>query len=238
MEEAIGALRAVVMEPNDLAARLDYAAAVGGERGEFIRLQIEDSERIRSGKTRMHGARTYALERKHRQAWRLALPEGVADPMFFRGFVELVTVDGDWFADHYQELMAAAPIRQLTIRANSGRYAACPGLAQLVGLTFALPTSVAAVTALVSSPYTSALRYLDIRGVQLADEDVAALLEALPSLDCCRVKGFAADVGRDYDGTITQIVRSTRLCEFEAKYRVFPCLSGAAEQGDIDVEGY
>ncbi|MCW2751435.1 MAG: hypothetical protein JWR83_2545 [Aeromicrobium sp.] len=109
----------VVARPYDDGVREAYAAAVrrsDPERAELIRLQLMTTRMRRTGvDTYPHGMRESDLIRAHHARWAEPIAQYVSGYQFFRGFVELVTVDAEWFLESADELYDLAPILHLDL---------------------------------------------------------------------------------------------------------------------------
>jgi uncharacterized protein (TIGR02996 family) len=143
-------LQEIVANPDDDAARLVWADAVGGERGELVVIQCELA---RGGLSR-----DAAIARRKREAellehnaavWTRELDGLAKSPRFQRGFVESAAVQAAVFADKGDALFAAAPLlRDIEVEGLSAgesaeavveplkRMVASPRFTRLRGLRF------------------------------------------------------------------------------------------------------
>jgi uncharacterized protein (TIGR02996 family) len=192
-------LQQVLAQPGADAPRLAYAQAcdaAGDPRGEFIRLQLEAMKYRRrgaKGRASEPAERAAALLDQHREAW----SNGVtADPRFYRGFVEGVTMTPQQFLDTGAELFTRAPIRHLRITGHAGpsmaALARSPLLARLVTLTaHGLGLGDDELLALLASPHLGGLRMLDLGGNRITVRGLDALAAAgnLPQLAYVNLAG-------------------------------------------------
>ena len=109
----------VVARPEDEEVREAYAAAVrrsDPERAELIRLQLTMARMRRTGvDTYPLALREGDLIRAHHARWAEPIAQYVSGYQFYRGFVELVTVDAEWFLESADELCDLAPILHLDL---------------------------------------------------------------------------------------------------------------------------
>lgn len=231
------AMQLVVTHPHAVEHRLAYAELVGGDRAAFIRAQVQASEALRASPARIDADAILLAEELlegNAHAWANGLDTVATSYTFMRGFVELMTVDANWFVTNWQDVFARGPVRHLVVHglANAPTFFACPGLAQIVGLTvnlYGTPFHLEAFTdeqaaQLVASPYCAHLRYFDASHTQLTDAGKAAVCRGLPGLQAALFDGLEESIASDYDGTITSIMPSTGLAAFEATYGSFVCL--------------
>src|SRR3954462_10245377 len=103
----------VVARPGDEDVREAYAEKVrrsDPERAERIRLQLKTARMRRTGvDTYPLATRESDLIRAHHARWAQPISQYVSGYDFFRGFVELVTVDAEWFVESADELYNLAP---------------------------------------------------------------------------------------------------------------------------------
>src|SRR5688572_12772565 len=91
-------LQAVSDDPEDMLPRLALADLWGGNRGAFIRAQIEESEAMRAGRRFTEPAmRGYQLLQGNAQRWAGPIADRVHEVRFVRGFVEWIVVDAAAF---------------------------------------------------------------------------------------------------------------------------------------------
>jgi len=163
----LGALFAeLVAHPGDDGARLVWADAIGGERGELVALQC-DLERggaePRTAAARR--ARVRELVHLHGRAW--SRLEGIAELVEFRrGFVVAAAADPGKLLEHHDAILEAAPLLRALTLVQYGR----------AGATSYAPDEVDPVTIverLIDSPLYARLsavafgpvgRYVPVRG--------------------------------------------------------------------------
>jgi hypothetical protein len=109
----------VVARPGDEDVREAYAEAVrrsDPQRAELIRLQLKTARMRRTGvDTYPLALREGALIEAHHARWAQPISQYVSGYQFFRGFVELVRVDTEWFVESADELYDLAPILHLDL---------------------------------------------------------------------------------------------------------------------------
>lgn len=132
--EAEAALRADVMADADAdAPRLAYADFNGGERGRFIRTQIEIAERDEPSPESLDVEDELLV--RHGKEWQAELtPWSAKDVVFRRGFAESLSLSGRAFISLGDGLFRTAPIRDVRLVAVQPyvrELAACPHLARL-----------------------------------------------------------------------------------------------------------
>lgn len=103
-------LDAIIASPNDDAARLVWADAVGGERGEFVVVQCDLARGgLSIAETVARRKRERELLETHGERW--AKLDGLASSWEFRrGFVEAATVEAAVFVSRAAEILGAAPV--------------------------------------------------------------------------------------------------------------------------------
>ncbi len=184
----------VIENPDADAPRLAYATACDAageqERAEFIRIQIEDVERMRqraSGWSRnVH--REMALIEAHGDTWAGPIRTRVDRIWFFRGFVEGIEIDARQFLANAEELYRLAPIRRLELKNVAPvveELFSSPHLSRIASLTMEVQQlGDREVEVLARSPYLRKLAWLCLRGndVTLAGVEAMAASSRLPSL--------------------------------------------------------
>ena len=103
-------LQACVAAPEDDAPRLAWAEAIGGERGELVRIQCElERGGLERGRAIAHRRRESELLATREREW--AALDGLAEGSIFRrGFVDEAIVDARTFAEKGETLFGAAPL--------------------------------------------------------------------------------------------------------------------------------
>lgn len=228
--------RAVLDEPDAVAPRAAFARHVGGDRCAFMLAQLEQSERMRAGRTWHEPAlRADKLLAGNERAWGGPIVDDVPAARFLRGCVEWIAVDATYFVRAWRELYALAPIRHLDVIAAADVADAlfdCEGLERIAGLSFNLfgtphyrPLGDAAAYALAASPRLRRLRYLDVQHCGLSEAALVALAASpnLPRLEVGLLGGNAVadlgeEIGQDWDGTVTDIRPSAGLFAFEQRH--------------------
>jgi uncharacterized protein (TIGR02996 family) len=225
---------AVLSRPSDDAPRYELARllrAKSDPRGEFIALQLEVARIHRSADVGASAwvdqwERAEALRHTYGDLWLPALPDFATSPVFVRGFVEEVTVPSAALA-RSDELVAAAPIRRLSISAiddQGGQLFANPILARMIALDlFGLRIGDHGAIALARSPYVQELVWLDLSSNDIGRAGLDAIL-ASPRLPRLRYLGFRANAvespveGFGVDGGIVSTGPSQATLEAEARF--------------------
>lgn len=180
-------LHAVTLDPDADEPRRGYAEwldARGDARGEFIRVQLQLSERARA---RAGASVLTPLRRRSREllevgrfSWqapvRSLVKHGViTSPMFYRGFLERVAMSMEVFLSRFDDIAKVTPIRFVTLAGVRGRVAElcrAPQLARVRGLNLDRnDLEDADIETLAASPRSSGLRWLSLnynRGLGLA----------------------------------------------------------------------
>lgn len=248
MADARALLDAILDHPRDDAPRVAYAGWLDERddpRAAFIRHQLEISAiRREGGSARRWGlahAKAEALLARGQFLWRTPLEpwldaRTIASPMFFRGFVELITVDGHRWAADAAALCRAAPILHLTLAggpAGIRALAGSPSLARIVSLDCSRQhLDDAALLALVESPHLGHLAWLDASHNQLGRPALDALAARLPHLDYINWSGNPSgdpvdEVGSE-GGEIVDTTPSVLGQELEARWGPLRWLHTAA----------
>jgi uncharacterized protein (TIGR02996 family) len=229
-------LQAVIDDPDDMSPRLALADLWGGERGELIRVQIEQSESMRAGRPFSKPAmRAHQLLQGNAKRWAGPIADRVLEARFVRGFVEWVVVDAAVFVRDWKALFAMAPIRHLDVvhaKPAIAELVDCPGLERIVGLSFNFagtprydPIGDDAAIALAASPRLKNLRYLDLGHSKLSEAGLAAIASSpnLPRLEVADLSGNAIPemvevTSGDYDGTTLDAWPGPGLVDFESRH--------------------
>ncbi len=186
MTEREALLRAVCEHPDDDTPRLVFADWLDehgeDERAEFVRVQIE-AARLPLGKKRAaKEARAKELLATHENEWAAPVQPFVAGhhrgtyahhyapPVVFRrGFVEVLSTQADCYCEAADEILAAAPIRELRFDECGGfaRLAKCKALLRVRALDVShavLSSSGSDAPALFRSKYLANLVELNASG--------------------------------------------------------------------------
>ena len=167
-------LAAICADPEDMAPRHAYAAAVkpaDPERARLIDLQLALRDARRAGKD-PDARHSRELVKQHGAAWAGPLANEVDYYMFWGGFVEEIEVDAPGLLA--TDVRALAPIRHLRVRRL------VPRVAEIAKL-----------------PLLAQCRSLDVQSCRLQDADVAELV-ASPLLRGLRI----LRVGHNHDLTL------------------------------------
>lgn len=229
-------LKAVIDDPDDMTPRLALADLWGGDRGAFIRAQIEQSNAMRTGRRFSESAiRAYQLSQGNTKRWAGPIADRVHEVRFVRGFVEWIVVDAAAFVRDWKELLAMAPIRHVDLahaKPVIAELVDCPGLERIAGLSFNListphydPLGDDGAIALAASRRLHNLRFLDLAHSKLSEAGMAAVAASsnLPRLEIGDLSGNAIDalveeVSSDPDGTILQVWPGPGLVDFERRH--------------------
>lgn len=192
------ALAAVVARPRDDEPRLRFAdlvAATEPATAAFVRAQVELARRRRLRPRRdrnvERGAVACGLPAPAHDARGLdrvatmlrgTVPDWAQRLAYGRGFVERATVSAPWFAERGTDLVALAPVIDLTVHDppdDATELFDSPAWAQARSLRFSgRPPSPGTIRALVGSPYLSRLAVLDIAQAGLPGEAIELLAGA------------------------------------------------------------
>jgi len=182
-------VQAVIADPDADAPREAFAAwgvAHGDLQGELARIQLAEAHERRVGialEARRRYLEAYDLIEKHEKAWAHEVFAIASQPQFFRGFVEVVTIDVPTFLANAQALYAVAPVRGVTF-VDAGTHvdalAASPHLSRLVYIKFynrsdAAPLADAGLSALVASPHLGNVRILQLGWNEISTQGVEVL---------------------------------------------------------------
>ncbi len=156
-----------ILENIDAAEpRRAYADLIGGERGAFIRQQLQgDTHAIVPACASLPFA-----------AWE------ARDLIFRNGFAEAMSLAGRCFISRGAELLRFTPLRELRLVAIApfmGELANCPHLNRIESLNlWGNHIKAEGVRHLVTSPYLTRLRHLDLRKNSLDSEAIRELQTA------------------------------------------------------------
>lgn len=244
-------LAAVTAHPDEDAPRLALAKLWGGPRERFVVGQIKSTAAARARKYDPEAIAIDQLVVGNERAWAGPIADKVIGWRFVRGFPEWIIADAADFARDWQELERLAPIRHLdAAHARSEAAAAalfqCPGLAQLVTLSFNItgphfdPADDGMVTPLVNSPHLGQLRLLDLRHCMLSIDNKALIARAtnMPALECLQLDDLTETIASDYDCSIQSVYPSAELAEFEAKFGAARALHYVERECELPVRDY
>ncbi len=159
-------LDAILENIDAVEPRRAYAEFIGGERGTFIRRQLEgDADAIVPACASLPFA-----------AWE------ARDLIFRNGFAEGMSLAGRCFISRGAELLRFTPLRELRLVAIApfmGELANCPHLSRIESLSLrGNHIEAEGVRHLVTSPYLTRLRHLDLRRNSLDAEAIRELQTA------------------------------------------------------------
>lgn len=177
-------LEAIKADPDDDQIRLVYADWLeerGNPRAEFIRIQCELAGKPVDLSRLPLVQRERELLVEHGNAWKAALPCGIRNEPFTRGFVERAAMPAEAFLERVDQLFAATPLRHVALRTFSRPYqmeklAGCSHLARLAILDLdhcLLDDGDVAV--LAASPHLAQLKTLSLSYNQITDAGAIAL---------------------------------------------------------------
>jgi uncharacterized protein (TIGR02996 family) len=170
--------RAIVEEPDDLAARLIYADWLQehddpalAARGDFIRVQCQLDQLPPDDENRPAlEARERDLLGRYARAWAGGVRPLVRTFEFHRGFIERVRVDLPSLAKHGSRLFQLGPVRDVELvveRSQRDALLTCPFLERVTSLDLGYLGGESSLLAeLFHSPRVSGLTSLRIRAVQ------------------------------------------------------------------------
>jgi hypothetical protein len=182
-------VHAVIADPDADAPREAFAAwgvAHGDQQGELARIQLAEAHERRLGsplEAHRRYLEAYDLIEQHEKEWAHEVLAIASQPQFFRGFVEVVTLDVPAFLSRAQDLYALAPVRGV-IFVDAGPHmdalTASPQLSRLVYIKFynrsdAAPLADAGLRTLLASPHLGKLRVLQLGWNEITAEGVKAL---------------------------------------------------------------
>ncbi len=186
------ALSAVTARPRDDEPRLAFANTVAASEpatAAFVRAQVELCKRRRQKPRRdrnvERGASACGLPSPAHDARGLdrvatmlrgTVPDWAQRLAYSRGFVERATVNAAWFAERGTDLVALAPVIDITVHDppdDATELFDSPAWSQARSLRFSgRPPTLGTVRALVGSPYLSRLAVLDIAHAELSQEAI------------------------------------------------------------------
>jgi uncharacterized protein (TIGR02996 family) len=202
-EEAF--LADIIESPDDDGPRLIYADWLEdhrqAERADFIRVQVELALLLEHGDPSLSPrqaeleTRERVLLKSHAGEWAGPLRERAEQWGFHRGFVEAVTLTARAFVRHGEEVLRAAPVREVHLRAAEdlmGTLALSPCLRRLTALDLQ-GNSIGdeGLGELLASPHLGGLRRLGLCKTRMEPpglHDLLARADGLPAL---------ADLGLD-----------------------------------------
>lgn len=202
-------LRAVLADPDEDGPRLDYAQWCETQtdpalvaRARFIEAQIASVHLDRDRGAPLRGIADELLE-AHARVWTapLRVVPGLGNPIFDRGFVELVTLSAREFLDSADPLLELAPIRHLDLTdvvADADELFASPKLAHIRSLALDRAGLLDEhLELLAASTSLAELRWLSIakNQVTFAGADALAASQTLPQLAYVRFFGNPCDPG-------------------------------------------
>lgn len=243
---------AVIAQPREDAPRARFADLVAASEpatATFVRAQLAVAAKRRAAGKRDRAIEAEALrcsapppEQEARGSGVVARLLGGTVPVGFqrmewgRGFLERITVDAAWFAQRGPELMAAAPILDVTLHntpCDPEELFDSPAWAQVRSLRFVgPPPGMAIVTALARSPYLGRLAMLDISYARLPEAAIHLIAESkgLAGLRYVVASGNGfADVNRsldEEDGVVYGERNSQFAAELAARHGARPWFNG------------
>ncbi len=205
------AMAAVIGRPRDDAPRerfADLIAAPEPATAAFIRAQVDVARRRRHkprpDRAVERSARSCGLPSPAHEERGLArvaalldgtVPAWAQGLRYGRGFVETATVDGRWFEGHGSDLMALAPIIDVTVHnppSDAEALFDSPAWTQVRSLRFSgSPPTIGTLRALSASPYLGNLTVLCIDQAKLPEAAIhlVAAAAGLRSLAYVRADG-------------------------------------------------
>jgi hypothetical protein len=182
-------VQAVIADPDADAPREAFAAwgvAHGDRQGELARIQLAEAHERRVGivsEAHRRYLEAYDLLEKHEKTWAHEVLSIVRQVRFYRGFVELVSIDVPTFLSHASQLYALAPIRSvqfLDAGPHVDALAASEYLERLVSVEFynkshAAPLGDAGLRKLVASPHLGKVVMLSVPLNDIGANGVEAL---------------------------------------------------------------
>ena len=234
------ALIHVLADPDADAPRREFADACEADgdldRAEFVRLQLDDAIRARTGEQTDSNDfhRAQSLLANHREEWTGTIAQLSRSQNFYRGMVEEIGVDAGEFLSNAATLFRLAPIRRLNLRGVREVLADLthsPHLSQIVSLSISgPPIGDRGIEMVASSPYLGKLAVLDVRGNDITRAGVEALARSsnLPSLKSIDLYGNpAASIGENVwndQGQVIGASTSEEALELERTYGRKPWL--------------
>lgn len=178
--------QAVVAHPDADAPRRAYADAVGGDRGELIRVQLAIAQAEHPDDDWLD--READLRPRVEADWQADLsPWAARDLGIRRGFPESASLAGRAFIRWGEELLQSVPLRQLRLLAIApymDELARCPHLARLVSLDLSgNRLGPDRLDPLLQSPHLAAT-HLDLSGNHLGEEGLRRLTASCHAPRC------------------------------------------------------
>jgi hypothetical protein len=173
----------IVANPTDEALREDYAIAVEAidpPRAEFIWFQLT-SARARADRVDSYplSLREGDLIREHGRRWAAIIDQFVSGWSFRRGFVEVISVDAEWFLESAEDLYRMAPILHVDFtdaHLVAEDLFASPYLERLLSIGLLRnDLGDAEVAHLAASPYLGNLQWLKLSDNQVGPAGLEAL---------------------------------------------------------------
>ena len=196
MSKELELLRPILEHPDTDEPRIAYAKrahATGNARGEFIDVQLDEARKHRAhsyvADWAPYAKRARELLKLYDALWLMPLQDMldeqvIAQPTFYRGFVEDVDIDARAFADEAPRIYEKAPIRHLTLRNVMAhpKALASSHLAQVGTLCMTSENlDDSAIQILASSPHARRLRWLEL-GVNRITQNGLEMIAASPHL--------------------------------------------------------
>jgi Leucine Rich repeat len=182
----------VIDAPLEDAPRQAYAdrvEATDPDRAQFIRLELMAARARRAGTSSMaYSIPAGILRDAHGKRWAAPVDEFVSGWSFYRGFVELVVMDAEWFLETAEEIYARTPVLHLDptdVRPVTEELFASTHLDRIVSLNLMQnDLDDADAILLAESPHLRNLEWLDLSHNQIGDAGLEALAAShnLPSL--------------------------------------------------------
>jgi len=230
------ALTQVLNRPEDDEPRWQYADlmdSMGDPRGEFIRLQISESQAEAQSARTIYGFRANLLLRAHGASWSAAIAPLVTDFQFHRGFIAAVKMPARRFLDTAATLFPLAPIRHLDlsdVRECADELFASPYLLHIRSLSMdQCQLDDGDMWRLATSPQVHELRWLSValNRIGLPGAEWLATSANLPKLRYANFRGNDVDPGEQFSHDQGYIVDSwlpDEGRELEARHGVLPWL--------------
>lgn len=226
-------LQAVLDHPDDDAPRLAYANWCGGDRAEFIRLQVKHADDAPIRNDDDYGREQQLLE-AHEAEWTRALTSAHAW-RFRRGFVEWVEADGASWLENGGAWLEAAPITQLRVRnlrPVMAHFFADEHLSRIRSLYLTdCQLEDGDVEVLAGSPQLRNVERLELSFNRIGAAGAEALARS-PNLGSLRTLGFNGNrvellptASRDWDGSVQSVEVPDLLLDLVKRYGPKPWLS-------------
>lgn len=245
---------AVVDAPDDKAPRDAFAAWAKTNdppRAEFIHAQYDEVARRKAGKSDWTTPRrqAQALEKQHGRRWAGPIANMCSKYVFYRGFVEQLTIGAAEFLDHADKLYARAPVRHLSltgVAAVAPRLFNSPHLDRIVSLSLQRnKLDDPQLGLLAASAHLGKLRWLDIGFNKLSKHGYELLIASsgLGALEYVNTVGnpggdLGEEIGVDMlDGSIQGARSSKWARDLEAKHGRRRWLHIVEEKGRLPFRG-